>query len=154
MFDCIELDGLHHGPNWAEATAEELQARVQDALDDEAGWVVDGNYHAKLSTLLWDRADLIVWLDLPFSTKLKRLTWRTVRRVLTREVLWNGNRESLKGAFWGRDSLFAWTIRMHFRHRGEWPQQLSGRHVVRLETPKEVAQWLAAFARDAPPPSD
>jgi adenylate kinase family enzyme len=47
----IELDALHHGPNWAEATATELQARLLEVLDDERGWVVDGNYERKLGSL-------------------------------------------------------------------------------------------------------
>ena len=29
----VELDALHHGPNWAEPTAEEFQARVREAMD-------------------------------------------------------------------------------------------------------------------------
>jgi adenylate kinase family enzyme len=39
----IELDALHHGPNWTEASAEELQAAVLAALGRcPDGWVVDG----------------------------------------------------------------------------------------------------------------
>ena len=34
-----------------------------------------------------------VWLDLPKATVMRRLIWRTVRRAVTREELWNGNRE-------------------------------------------------------------
>src|SRR5712691_1868967 len=86
----VELDALHHGPNWREATAEELRAKVEAALDDGRGWVVDGNYDSKLGTLVLDRAELIVWLDLPLLVKLPRLVRRTVRRTRSREELWNG----------------------------------------------------------------
>jgi adenylate kinase family enzyme len=141
----VELDRLHHGPNWTSATAEQLQARVQAALNDEAGWVVDGNYDAKLGTVILDRAELIVWLDLPLSTKLRRMTERTIRRLSTGEELWNGNRESLKQAFWGRDSLYAWALRMHFRYRRDWTKQFVGRQFVRLRTPVEVREWLENF---------
>ena len=61
----IELDALHHGPNWQEATAEELRARVESALAGQEGWVADGNYMRKLGTWLVDQADTIVLLDLP-----------------------------------------------------------------------------------------
>ena len=69
----IELDALHHGPNWQEATAEELRARVEEALAGLDGWVADGNYMGKLGTWLIDQADTIVWLDLPLRTLLPRI---------------------------------------------------------------------------------
>ena len=70
----IELDALHHGPNWQEATAEELRARVEEALVGLDGWVADGNYMGKLGTWLIDQADTIVWLDLPLRTLLPRIS--------------------------------------------------------------------------------
>jgi len=88
---------------------------------------------------------LIVWLDLPLSTKLRRLARRTSLRWLRNEELWNGNRETLKGAFWGSDALFPWAIRSHFRHRRQMPAQLAGRRFVRLRTAREADQWLAEF---------
>lgn len=143
----VELDSLHHGPNWNAASATELQARVLATLDDDRGWVVDGNYDSKLGPLIWDRAELIVWLDLPLATKLVRLVHRTARRLLGRQELWNGNRETLVGAFWGSDALFPWAVRSHFRHRRVWPAQLAGRTFVRLRNAREVNAWLSNFCR-------
>ena len=40
-----------------------------------------------------DRADLMVWLDLPRATVMRQVTARTLRRRLTRQELWNGNVE-------------------------------------------------------------
>jgi adenylate kinase family enzyme len=142
---CIELDALHHGPNWTAASAAELQARLLTALDDDRGWIVDGNYDSKLGNLVLDRAELIVWLDLPLRTKLSRLVRRTARRWLRQEELWNGNRETLINAFWGWDALFPWAVLTHFRHRRQWPRRFEGQTVVRLRSPREVNAWLADF---------
>lgn len=60
-----------------------------------------------------DRADTIVWPDLPVHVWLPRLTHRTWRRVRGRKELWNGSRETVQTAFWGRESLFVWAIRSH-----------------------------------------
>jgi adenylate kinase family enzyme len=139
----VELDALHHGPNWQAATAPELIERVLNAINDAPGWVVDGNYMNKLGTLLLDRAELIVWLDLPLSTKLLRLLRRTALRWLRNEELWNGNRETFRDAFWGREALLPWAVRRHFHHRRELPEQLAGRPFVRLRTPREVDAWLS-----------
>ena len=140
----VELDALHHGPNWQEATAEELQARVGAALDDERGWVVDGNYDGKLGTLVLDRAQLIVWLDLPFATTLWRLLRRTIRRIRTREELWGTtNRETFRLAFLSRESILLWLFLTHWRYRREWPARFAGRELVRLRSPREVSAWLS-----------
>jgi hypothetical protein len=139
----VELDALHHDPGWTPAPAPVLQARVRGVLDDARGWVVDGNYDGKLGALVRDRAELVVWLDLPLCTQLARLARRTFGRWRTGEELWNGNRESLKGAFWGGDALFPWAVRTHFRYRSEWPRRLAGLPLVRLRSPGEVEAWLA-----------
>ena len=76
----VELDALHHGPNWTEATAEELRARVEPLVADD-GWVIDGGYWGKIGDLVLRHADLVVWLDLPVRVWLPRLIRRTVRRV-------------------------------------------------------------------------
>lgn len=139
----IELDALHHGPNWT--PVPEFRQIVAASLDDDRGWVVDGNYDSKLHGLVVDRADLIVWLDLPLRTHLSRLAQRTASRWIRREVLWNGNRESFRSAFWGSDSLFVWAVRTHFRHRRKWPSELDSRRTVRLRSESEVAAWLQTW---------
>jgi adenylate kinase family enzyme len=140
----VELDALNHGPNWQEATADELRARVEPILARDA-WVIDGVYHGKLGTLVLDAADTVIWLDLPIRVWLPRLVRRTVRRVVTREELWNGNRESARGAVVGRDALIPFALRSHFRRRREYPGLLTTYNVVRLRTRAEVA----AFVRSA-----
>ena len=47
-----ELDALHHvGPNWTEATAEELRAKVEPIVATES-WVIDGTYRGKIGDLV------------------------------------------------------------------------------------------------------
>jgi adenylate kinase family enzyme len=136
-----ELDALHHGPGWTEATAEELRARVEPLLDEER-WVVDGSYRGKLGDLVLERADVVVWLDLPRRVWLPRLVRRTASRVVRREELWNGNRESLRTAL-GRDSVVRFALRTYTPRRRLYPTQLERFPVVRLRSPREVERWLA-----------
>ena len=142
----VELDALHHGPNWAEPAAEEFRARVREAMAHlPDGWVIDGNYEGKLGETVVGPADTIVWLDLPLRLKLRRLWRRTMERIRDDVELWSGNRESWRGAFSGRESLFAWTLRTHFRHRREWPVRYrSDPRVVRLRSVAEARRWLEA----------
>ena len=138
-----ELDALHHGPGWTEASPDELRAKVEPLVDGE-GWVIDGAYRGKLGDLVLAAADTIVWLDLPMRVWLPRLLRRTARRIVQREELWSGNRETLRGAFWGRDTLIPFAIRNHSRRRRSYPVELAAYRVVRLRSPREVDAWLAA----------
>jgi adenylate kinase family enzyme len=144
----IELDALHHDPGWQEAPADVLQARVDAAFAAAPdGWVVDGNYQGKLGMWVIEHADTVVFLDLPHHVALRRVLWRTGSRIVTREELWNGNRETLRNAF-SRDSIIWWVIRHHRTYRKRWPSRLASLEhvdVVRLRSPREVRAWLQSI---------
>jgi adenylate kinase family enzyme len=141
----VELDSLVHGPGWTETSDEDLRRQVEPVLAGE-GWVIDGTYQRKLGTAVLDAADTVVWLDMPLHVWLPRLTRRTVRRLVRRETLWNGNRETLRNAVWGRDSLFGFALRMHFERRRHYADELARYRVVRLRTPAEVRRFLNGAA--------
>jgi adenylate kinase family enzyme len=144
----VELDALHHDAGWQEAPAEVLRARVAAALDAAPeGWVVDGNYHGKIGTYVQERADTVVLLDLPQRTALRRVLWRTFHRSLTREELWNGNRESLRLAF-SRDSIVWWVVKQHGSYTTKWQPRLAPLthlEIVRLRSSREVQEWLQSI---------
>ena len=149
----VELDALVHGAGWAEVSDEDLRAMIEPTLRSD-GWVVDGTYDHKLGTLVLDAADTVIWLDLPIRVWFPRLVRRTVRRVHRREPLWNGNRETLSRTVLGRESLFVWAFRSHFKRRREWPHTLEPYRVVRLRTPGDVAAFLAPGAGEGLAPSE
>lgn len=142
----IELDALVHGPGWTEISDEDLRTQLTPMLTSD-GWVVDGAYQHKLGDLVLSAADTVVWLDLPASVWLPRLARRTWRRFRSREQLWNGNRESLKSALGGWDSLFVYALRTSIRRRREWPDALAAFNVIRLRAPGAVERFLDEFPR-------
>ena len=101
-----------------------------------SGWIVDGNY-AKLRAVIWPKATDVVLLWPPYATSLARLLLRTTTRILRREVLWAGNRETI-GVTFSRGSIVLWYLKT-FRRRGREYLALSRRpenrhlrfHVVR-----------------------
>lgn len=142
----VELDGIQHGPDWTTPPAEEFRARLATATEGPA-WVVDGNLASLTADVLWHRADLIVWLDLPLWVVVPRLVRRTTSRVVRRTVLWNGNRERLDFLL-GRDSVVAWAVKARRRHLAQYPDLLARTGVpwVRLRSRAAVARWLAGFS--------
>ena len=142
-----ELDALHHGPNWTEATPEELRAKVQPVVAGDA-WVIDGAYRGKLGDLVLERAEVVVWLDLPIRVWLPRLLRRTAHRVIQREELWNGNRERLRDVLYPPHSVVYYALRHHRERRRRYPSELARFPVVRLRTTEEVEDFLRNAARE------
>ena len=145
----VELDALHWGADWAPTPAGIFRQRADAALGGDA-WVVDGNY-PEVRDLIWRRADTIVWLDYRLALIMWRLTLRTFRRVATRELLWNGNRErGLSAHFFSRDSIFLWALRTYGLRRREYPLLLASPafahlRAVRLPSPRATQVWLASL---------
>ena len=145
-FSHVELDALHWGPNWTEASG--FHGRVQKAVAGET-WVLDGNYSA-VREVVWTRVDTVVWLDYGLPTILRRLFWRTFRRIFTREVLWSGNRERFWTQVATRDSIILWALKTYRRRRREYPALLAKpeyRHLnlVRLHSPRQAHRFLASL---------
>ncbi len=145
----VELDKLHWGPNWQGAADDLFRTRIQAATRGDC-WVVDGNY-SRMRDVYWHRVEMVVWLDYPLWLNLWRLTRRGVRRIVMREDLWEtGNRETWRGQFLARDSLYAWAIKTHRRNRERYQQLFTdpaNAHIafVHLRSPRATAQWLRSF---------
>lgn len=144
----MELDSIYHQPAWTPLSDDEFRARVAAATAGDT-WVVDGNYSV-IADITWGRADTVVWFDLPYATVMARTIRRTVRRVLTRQELWNGNREPLSNLWSYRPekSIIAWTATRHrvYRRRyraAEIDPQWAGLHFVRLRSQAEAEAFLA-----------
>jgi adenylate kinase family enzyme len=88
----LELDSVFHQPDWEPLDKGIFRGLVAEFAAGD-GWVIDGNY-SSVQDLVWQRADTVLWVDLPRRTVMRQLVGRTLRRMATREELWNGNTES------------------------------------------------------------
>ena len=147
----LELDAVFHQPGWVARPDEEFRSIVADFAKG-GRWVIDGNYTSHgVAQVVWPRADTIVWVDPPRRVVMTRVIRRTLRRVITRQELWNGNREPLTNLY-SRDPykniiVWAWTryhpVRDRYESRlgsAEWAHA----RVVRLRSAKEVWGFLEA----------
>lgn len=143
----IELDAIFHQPGWTQRPEGEFRAVVAERTD-APGWVVDGNY-SQVRDLVWSRADTVVWLDLSRAVVMRRVVARTLRRAITREELWNGNREPWSN-LWSRDpdrSIIAWAWKAQRRYRDRYSAagaEPAHAHleVVRLTSPRRVRRFV------------
>lgn len=145
-----EQDAWNHGPGWQTVPTAEFRAQVS-GFTAQPAWVMDGNY-SRARDIGWARADTLVWLDYPGQTVFWRLLRRSLRRVVTREELWNGNRESLRGQL-TRESPLPWFFQTHWRRRRETPTLAGGYpqlRLIRLRSPAEAERWQAALEETLP----
>ena len=139
----IELDSLNWEANWT--MAPNFVEKV-DAATQPPQWVMDGNY-SRARSVAWLRADTLIWLDYPFRINLSRIVWRTIKRTLLRQELWNGNRERLYTHLFTKDSLFYWIWKSHPRRKKEYGDYIANNtypHLrwIRLQSPRQTQQWL------------
>jgi adenylate kinase family enzyme len=143
----IELDELFWGPDWEPKPKEQFVSLVRQAAAGER-WVVAGNYSSARHEL-WSRASAIVWLNFSLAVVLGRVVVRTMRRLLRREVLWHGNRESAVRTLFTRESIIWWTLTTHRQRRRQFAELRSSGQYPHLRwyeftRPSEVERFLAS----------
>lgn len=149
---CIELDAIHwRQGGWTPLPQDLFREAVAEAVCRER-WVVEGGYSA-VRPLLWERADTVIWLDYPLSVTFGRLLRRTTRRLIAKEPLWGGNRESLARTL-SQDSILLWCLQTHGRNRHKFAEQLARpeyRHlrVLRFRSPRQTEAWLTGIVASA-----
>jgi adenylate kinase family enzyme len=144
----VELDSVFHQPGWEPLPEDEFRRRVT-ARTGEDGWVIDGNYSV-VRPIVWARADTVVWLDLPKRTVLRQVAWRTLRRAVTQQELWNGNREPLINFLsWAPEkSIISWAWHNHAKYRtryGTAAADPANAHLtfIRLTSRRGINHFLA-----------
>jgi adenylate kinase family enzyme len=122
-----------------------LHRRVSSATEGD-GWISDGTYHTIIGTLVLDRAETVVWLDLPVALVMWRLLRRTWVRKRDNVELWNGNREEkwLNQIRW----LFWPALKRAFENRRELPGRLAQHpqlRVRRLRSDADVEAFVQSI---------
>ncbi|MEU2198543.1 AAA family ATPase [Isoptericola sp. NPDC019482] len=137
-----ELDSLYHGPGWT--PRPEFEDDVCAVVAQDA-WVSEWQYRA-VRPLLLERAELLVWLDLPTPLVLWQVGRRTVGRRLRRTELWNGNVEPpLRTILTDRDHILRWAWRTRRTLRGldeRLAREAPHVQVVRLRSHRAVERWV------------
>jgi adenylate kinase family enzyme len=143
----VEIDALFHGADWIPRPSFD---RDVHAFSAGPAWVTEWQYRSVRAHLA-DRADLLVWLDLPRSLVMRQLIRRTLVRRLRRQELWNGNREA---ALWtiltDREHIVRWAWNTHHKVPARVAHLMRERpdlSVVRLRSRRDVRRWLSGPLR-------
>jgi adenylate kinase family enzyme len=141
----VELDMLSWEPNWKLVPNDVVQQRISQALACDS-WVVDGNLNSSERDIIWTKADTVVFLDYPLLVVMRRILWRTVRRVVTQTEVCNGNRETWKTAL-SKDSVILWALQTYQKRRRDYlllfaKPEYAHLNIVHLTSPASAKDWL------------
>lgn len=143
----VELDAIRHGPNWTETPDDIFREKISEAIQGDR-WVVDGNYSVARD-VLWPRATTLIYLDYSIGVVMRRLILRTARRSVTREELWNGNRENILDnlKIFSDESVIGYSFKNHWRRRRNFTRlfqhpDYAHIHKMRFRTPRATEEWL------------
>jgi adenylate kinase family enzyme len=141
----IELDGLYWEADWTPAPPELFRHRVEEALSQES-WLAEGN-HDRVSDLVWQKADTLIWLDLSLPLLMGQLLGRTISNLFSQAELWNGNREQWSRHFLSSRSIFLKLLKSYYPKRQKYLKQLkqpehAALRVIRLRSPQAIQGWL------------
>ena len=139
----LHLDAVQFYGNWNERSLEEQNALVQKFLEQNEGWVIDGNY-ARVCPQRFAMADACIFLDFArvpcLAACLHR--WRKYRGKARPSL---GCEEKL-------DAEFFWWI----MHKGRTKAQrakheehlAAAKKGIRLRTRRQVDEYLASLSSD------
>jgi GTPase SAR1 family protein len=133
-------DPFYWEPNWRPASPERVRQQLRNVLAHDA-WVLDGNFDDE-RTLVWSRADCIVWLDYSLPTLLRRVIARDIGWFLSGQEIWSGNKMTFQRAISG----IRHTIRSYPLKRVNYPKyiaELSAVEVHRFRASRQAESWLA-----------
>lgn len=146
----VHLDKLFWEPNWVEADNEVFRERIRQAIASDR-WVCEGNYARRTFDLRLPRADLIIWLDTPRTTCLRRVL---VRSLLDRPRADkpSGCKEKLDREFMNFLS-YCWNYDRVSRPEIEVARLAVGPQVpvLHLHSTREVTAFLVGLHAPAPP---
>ena len=141
----VHIDKIHWQAGWVERSKAE-KTRLCLEAEQQSRWVFEGGHSATWPTRL-ARADMLVWLDLPFRLRL----WRIVRRAIvglgqTRLDMAEGCPERLRSL--PEYIAYIWTTRWSGRQKLERVVSMAPEHceVVHLRCDAESAAFLKRFA--------
>lgn len=138
------VDDITWSPGWVPMPTAEQVSYFDDLTKTEV-WILDSAY-STWRDLVLERVDVVVALDYSRWLTLARLLRRTAARIIDRQEVCNGNRESWRSVF-ARDSIVWWHFTSYNRKRAQmraWAAAPSGPAVIRLRRPAHARSFVAA----------
>jgi len=136
-------DDFYWERDWQPARIDRVNRLIDEVLE-KPSWVLDGNFEHRWQDV-WNQADQIVWLDYSLPRVLWQVASRNVRWLLSRRLVWSGNRMTCRRVFSG----IRHSVRSHGRKRKIYPEyiaQLRHDNVFRFSSRQQTEAWISSLS--------
>lgn len=134
----VPTDDIYWAADWTPVPEAEVRAWL-DKTTSSPHWVLDGNFDAQRD-ILWSRALVAVWLDLPWTTTVLSVARRNFQWWMSGEAIWGGVRMTLSKAVSG----IRHAAKSHSLKRRTYPHLLGAfpdLTVIHIRSRRELARW-------------
>jgi len=143
----IHLDDYYWKKGWQATDHSKFPTIVKRLVKENPdGWIMDGNYHDASDEYQWDLADTIIFLDYPIFIIAWRIISRTLRRMITNTPAASGNKETLKSAFFSKNSLLVYNLRypnrVKDRVKSQKKKKIKNQEFIKFKTTIDANRWL------------
>ena len=145
-----ELDAIAFLPGWKIKQKQEIIKEIQPIVSQDS-WILCGDYVGRLDGYTIKHAETILLLNYPFWLSQWRVIKRSMRRSLSKQLIWGTNRESFF-KFWFSPSKSLLWINLRTRHKNgknlhtQKIQKYKQKHkIIECSSPKELEQWLTTL---------
>jgi adenylate kinase family enzyme len=142
------LDKVEYLPGGIPITPEEFQQRHQTIVD-RAQWIIDG--FGSIETL-WprlDRADTLIYVDLPLPQHFLWVTKRFLKGLLQTPEGWPEGSSIVAGSINSYQVLWLCHKKLTPKYRAYAQQAKNTKTVYHLRSSHDIAQFLATIAQPA-----
>ncbi|HEX4197708.1 MAG TPA: hypothetical protein VHZ26_09715 [Caulobacteraceae bacterium] len=141
----VHLDVLFWEPGWTEPDNDAFRARVRASMAGDA-WISEGNYARRTFDLRLPRADLVIWLDTPRLTCIRRVILRSAL-ARPRPDLAAGCKEGLLDPDFAEFLRYTWDYDRKSKPRIEAAREAIAPDVpvVHLHDKRETESFLASL---------
>lgn len=141
----VELDALYWREHWTRVPEVEFKKHLAHHLSHDS-WILDGEYE-QVNSLIWPRANFVIWLDYPLPVVLWQLLKRGIKYALSQQNLWDsGCKETIQRLFAKRSIVFR-AYHSHDQRRRTYEHMIEDTtlqhvHFLRFRSPVSVERWL------------
>ena len=122
----IELDAIHHLPNWEERSKQDFKSQLAMVLaKNPDGWIMDGNYFDAIEEIVATQAQTVIYVNISWGLMMWRIFWRTLDRIINRKPVFGDNYETWKKSFFSPQSLLWYLIKNRNGVTTDRPDQIN-----------------------------
>lgn len=131
----LELDNVYWSKNWIKNT--NVVKEFINPFTEDSSWIIDG-YYDDSADVMFDKANIIFWVQVPYLIMMWRLFRRSFFRLLKKQNVCGENYENIKFLF-SKNGIFRFAHEQYFFFKNIIAERVD---VICVKSYNEVIKYL------------